>query len=397
MKALSILGIFLNNEMRTGANRRYLELMESLAEKGCRVAVIMNTRLAYEPRHFKRVDITVNYVRKGFPPTSFLFKNGIRAKFPLIASELSSLGMERVDWIHIHGDIHFPSALYLKRRLSAKLFFAFRCNDITRAQILRKYRAYTAKEYALSFAYNAKDRLREMSIARQSDLITFQNSLDRDIFLKRVRLAKRQVRTVIIPGNIGVPRFTAETKGVNRSEAVRSLVYVGSVSLSKGLQNLLEALAILKKRGFAELRLSVLGKISGDEKAFSLVKSLDIAEEVSFEGYVLPFPFLEKADLMVYPTLYDAFPDTILEALHTGCPVIASEIGGIPEILKYPDLLFPLGDSAEIADRIERCVKDTDFYGHLRGLCEERAAIFRFDWADRFLESMHSFTDETNE
>ncbi len=397
MKSLSILGIFLNNEMRTGANRRYLELMESLAEKGCRVAVIMNTRLAYEPRHFRRVDITVNYVRKGFPPTSFLFKKGIRDNFPLIASELSSSGMDRVDWIHVHGDIHFPSALYLKHRLSAKLFFAFRCNDITRAKLLRKYRAYTPREYALSFAYNAKDRLREMSIARHSDLITFQNSLDRDIFLKRVRFAERRVRTVIIPGNIGLPRFTPDTQDVNRSRSVRSLVYVGSLSLSKGLQNLLEALAILKKRGFAELRLSVLGKISGDEKAFSLVKSLDIADMVSFEGYTMPFPFLERSDLMVYPTLYDAFPDTILEALHTGCPVIASDIGGIPEILKYPELLFPLGDSQEIANRIELCVRDTGFYGKVRALCQERALPFRFDWAERFLSHMHAFSDVPNE
>lgn len=385
---MNIIGIFLNNEMRTGANRRYLELMEGLAEKGHNVAVIMNTYLDYAPRHFTRIDIPVKYKRRGFPPASYLFKKAIKKNISFLRQQFLAQETLPADWIHIHGDIHFAAALYLKKNTGAKLFFAFRCNDITRAGILRKQKAYTVKEYIASYVYNAKDWFRERQIAQNADLITFQNTPDRDIFIHRSGSAKRQDKTVIIPGNIGLPRFTNETRQKNISSSVKNLVYVGSVSLSKGLQQLLEAVALLKKRGHTELHLSILGKTSGEEKAFSLVSSLGIVDMVSFEGYVLPFPFLEKCDLMVYPTLYDAFPDTILEALHSGCPVIASRVGGIPEMLEYPDLLFDLANVTQIADKIERCIVDAGFYKKIREYCKTRSALYNFDWTERFAQAM---------
>jgi Glycosyltransferase len=387
---MNIVGIFLNNEMRTGANRRYLELMESLAEKGNSVAVIMNTHLKYAPTHFRRIEIPVRYKRRRFPPASFLFRKAIADRIDFLMAELGKNGLEGIDWIHIHGDIHFPSALYLKRITVAKLFFAFRCNDITRAAILRKHGAYTASEHALSYILNIKDWFRERKIAKESDLITFQNSIDRDIFLARVGSLADIGKTVIIPGNIGLPRFTKETEQKNNSTSVVNLVYVGAVSLSKGLGSLLEAMAILHDHGHADLRLSVLGKIDGSEKAFTLVKKLQIGNMVSFEGYTLPFPFLERCDLMVYPTLYDAFPDTILEALHVGCPVIASRVGGIPEMLESSELLFEIGNAAEIAEKIEICISDPDHYRHIRNLCAKRYKEFTFDWAERFANSMNS-------
>jgi glycosyltransferase involved in cell wall biosynthesis len=385
---MNIVGIFLNNEMRTGANRRYLELMEALADKGHNVVVLMNSYLDFTPTRFSQVSIPVRYRRRGFPPTSFIFKRAIADNLPFIRAELARYGIAQVDWIHIHGDMHFSSALYLKKKTGARLFFAFRCNDITRAHILRKQKAYTVKEHILSYPLELKDRLRERKISRKADLITFQNAPDRDIFLKRIGDSQPGAQTVIIPGNIGLPRFRKETENKNHSVAVTKLVYVGSTSLSKGLQHLLEALAALKEKGYRGLRLHVLGKISADAKALVLVNKLDIAEMVSFEGYVSPFSFLEKCDLMVYPTLYDAFPDTILEALHTGCPVLASKTGGVVELLQYPELLFDIGQVDEIVERIERCITDATFYRAVRDRCTERSSHFRFDWAERFESAM---------
>jgi len=388
---MNIVGIFFNNEMRTGANRRYLELMESFAEKGHNVVVIMNSLLEYKPVYFTRFDIPVMYRRRGFPSASVIFKSAIQKNMNVLRTCFQMQSMIDIDWIHIHSDIHFPAALYLKKTIGAKLFFAYRCNDITRATILRKQKAYSCFEYIASYVFNIKDLFRERMIARKAELITFQNSIDRDIFIKRSGTSVDLDKTVIIPGNIGLPRFTKETEQKNISTSVKNLVYVGSVSLSKGLQYLLESIALLKKRGYIDLHLSILGKISGDEEAFHAVEKLGIQKMVSFEGYVVPFPFLVTCDLMVYPTLYDAFPDTVLEALHTGCPVIASDVGGLPEMLEFPDLLFDLANVLQIADRIERCIVDENFYLKLREHCVERAKAYKFDWAQRFLQAMEKY------
>lgn len=381
-----ILGLFLNNEMRTGGNRRYLELMESLAERGNEVLLVMNARLEYEPAQFSRMDIDVKYRRKSFPPASWLFKKNVRAKFDELASRLAEMSARPVDWILIHGDLHFPCAEYLAKRLGARILFGSRCNDVARAGIMRKSGNLSAREKIASLLFEALNRKREKKIANASSVISFQNCADRDEFSARTGCGME--KTVIIPGNIGPPRFTDEWRDKNRSSRVSRLVYVGALSPSKGLPCLLDALALLKNRGHSSLRLSVLAKVTDADAARALLESRGIEDMVSLEGYALPFSYLAECDLLVYPSLYDAFPDAVLEALHAGCPVIASRVGGIPEMLERDELLFDSGDARAIADTVERCVLDPSYYAKLRELCGERAARYRFDWASEWEKAM---------
>jgi glycosyltransferase involved in cell wall biosynthesis len=60
-------------------------------------------------------------------------------------------------------------------------------------------------------------------------------------------------------------------------------------------------------------------------------------------------------------------------------------------MLKRPELLFKSGDAQEIAGRIERCIKEPEFYERIRSLCVERAQAHRFDWAERFEKAMENF------
>jgi glycosyltransferase involved in cell wall biosynthesis len=358
--------------------------MEGLASRGNIVYVIMNTYLEYAPLFFKRIDITVLYRRRKLPPASHLFKKQVKKNISKI--EQLMWDAAPVDWVHIHGDMHLPAAIFLRRCLKTKLFFAFRANDIRRARIIRQTSELTVKEYCQSLLYNAVNRLRELQVSKEANLVTFQNNADRDDFIFRTGFAK--AKTIAIPGNIGLPRCTPEWKDRNNSTVVRKLLYVGVISFTKGLQYLLEALAILKKKGYDSLQLFVLGKTDAASTVFDLVKSLDIENMVFFEGYTFPFPYLASCDLLVYPTLYDAFPDTILEALHAACPVIASAAGGIPDMLCYEDLLFPPGKAASIASHIQQLIDSPGYYRSIRDLCAKRAREYQFDWVERFENAM---------
>ena len=383
---MTILGIFLNNQFRTGGNRRYLELMENLAQRGNTVFVIMNSFLEYAPRHFRKIPLSIKYKRKGFPPASYLFRKCIKKNIESFLSLIMESGQQHVDFIHIHGDTHLKAALFLQKKLQAPLFYAFRANDIDRARIMRSSGLLTFKEYIFSFLYEPINRHREKKVARYAQLITFQNTMDRDRFLARTGCAAS--RTLIIPGNIGLPRCTPQWENRNTSRTVESLVYIGSLSASKGLWELLRAVGQLKKKGYKALRCYVLGRPENTEPTVSLIKELDIEANIFIEGFKDPFPYLVECDLMVYPTLYDAFPDTVLEALHAGCPVIASAVGGLPDLLSYPELLFESGKVQQIADKIEKCIVDPAFYESLREFCKKRAAVYRFDWAGNFETAM---------
>jgi glycosyltransferase involved in cell wall biosynthesis len=386
---MTILGIFLNNQFRTGGNRRYLELMEDLACRGNAVFVLMNSHLDYTPRYFNKIVLSVKYTRKGFPPASYLFKKHIKKNLKAILTSVSQAGSLPVDFIHIHGDTHLGAALFLQKKLQAPLFYAFRANDIDRAHIMRASGALGPREYIFSCLYEPLNRLREKKVSRYAQLITFQNVRDRDRFLERTGCAV--AKTVIIPGNIGPPRCRPEWENKNNSGGVEKIVYIGSLSAAKGLWELLRAISRVKKKGYGFLRTHVLGRPENMAPTEELIRNLDIEENIIIEGFKDPFPWLAECDLMVYPTLYDAFPDTVLEALHTGCPVIASAAGGIPDMLSYPQLLFEPGNVEEIVDRIERCITDSAYYGCVRRLCAERAAAFRFDWAGRFEAAMKDY------
>jgi glycosyltransferase involved in cell wall biosynthesis len=386
---LKIIGIFLNNQFRTGGNRRYLELMEGLAARGNTVYVIMNGFFEYQPGFFKKISLSVKYKRKGFPPASYLFKKHIKKNLREIITAVFHDNSEAIDFIHIHGDTHLKAALFLMKSLHTPLFYAFRANDIDRAHIMRSCGGLSAKERVFSFLYEFINRHREKLVARYAHLVTFQNGADRDRFLKRTGYDGG--KTVIIPGNIGLPRCTPEWENKNLSVRVQKIIYIGSLSASKGLWELLKALGRLKKGGYGFLRCYVLGRLEDMNSTLRLIKELEIEDSVFMEGFKDPFPYLAGCDLMVYPTLYDAFPDTVLEALHAGCPVIASAAGGLPEMLADSDLLFESGNVQQIAGKIERCIQHPEFYIHIRELCQKRAAVYRFDWAGNFEKAMKKY------
>jgi glycosyltransferase involved in cell wall biosynthesis len=384
-----IMGIFLITQIRTGGDRRYLELMELLAERGNNVFVIMNTFLDYAPQYFKKIEFPVKYIRHHFPPASFLFQRTIKRNVNAIYAGLVRYDVKEFDIIHIHGDMHLKAALSLHKLFGKPLFYASRCNDINRAKILWKSGGLSPKEHLISFIVNIVNISREKQTAKYAELITMQNVPDRNFFITRTNFPVE--RTVIIPGNIGPPRFKAEWQNRNTSTQVKNIIYVGSLFAGKGLWNLLKALGQLRAKGLQSLHCRLLGRDENSDSTKMLLERLKITDMVSFVGYTDPFSHLAECDLMVYPTLYDAYPDAVLEALHTGCPVLASSVGGLPDMLKYPELLFQSGNIDEIAGRIERCVTDPGFYTHIRELCAERAVAHHFDWAEKFEIAMAEY------
>lgn len=381
-----IIGLYLNKETRTGANRRYLELMEGLAMRGNTVIVVMNTLFDYSPTSFTRIEIPILYTRKGLPPASWLFAR----KSSQIATAILDICAQKKNtkpgWILIHGETHLSLAIKLKRSIGAKLFFAFRCNDVLRGKILRKSGLLSKKDIFESFVFEKLSIHRERLVKKFADIVCFQNQIDRKDWTERTHAKIEQ--SVIIHGNIGLPRCTEKWKNTNHVERLNTLIYIGAISASKGLFQVFSVLQMLRSRGYNNIKLIVLGNIEGSEAVLNLTDKLGISSCITWPGYTLPFPYLAQASLMIFPSLYDAFPDTVLEALHVGCPVIASNRGGIPEILGLSELLFDPDDIRGMSDFIERCIQNPSEYNRVRNLCKIRADLFRFDWTESWEKAM---------
>ena len=126
------------------------------------------------------------------------------------------------------------------------------------------------------------------------------------------------------------------------------LVYgtVGRLVETKGQKVLLRAFAKVYERDpDSWLVFAGAGRLESELRA--LATDLHIHERVVFLGFRRDIPEILKAyDVFVLPSIAEGLPGALLEAMATGIPVIASRVGGVPEILNSPDLGVMVSHSA---------------------------------------------------
>ncbi len=105
------------------------------------------------------------------------------------------------------------------------------------------------------------------------------------------------------------------------------------LSPEKGINYLLEAFAKLRQR--VQSKLIIIGEGDSRYNLEAMAKTLNIDKDVDFMGYKdNPFKYLKNTDMFVLPSLYEGFPNVILESYVCKVPVIATRcVGGIEEII----------------------------------------------------------------
>jgi glycosyltransferase involved in cell wall biosynthesis len=159
-------------------------------------------------------------------------------------------------------------------------------------------------------------------------------------------------------------RFRPELREPDRlrsSPERRTVLYPGRPTLVKGGGVLARSIPQVVQR-FPQVEFVFTG---GGEEDFRRVATLapEIAAHVRFLGY-LPYDELPRiyaaADLMIAPTYYEDFPIRILESLASGVPVVASDVGGIHEVVATgrTGTLVPPGDPDALANAIVELLQD---------------------------------------
>lgn len=152
----------------------------------------------------------------------------------------------------------------------------------------------------------------------------------------------------------------------------------------KGYEHLFRAVASLKERLDKPLVLAVAGTGPLQAMYEAQVRELGCADAVRFLGFRKDLPdLMTAADVFVLPSVAEAFGLVLTEALYLGTPVVATRVGGIPEIVAHgvDGVLVPPGDSASLADAIARMLCDREQRRRLAGAGREKV-IRRFQFRD---------------
>ena len=136
---------------------------------------------------------------------------------------------------------------------------------------------------------------------------------------------------------------------------------VGRVEPLKGAAVLIDALGQLPER--ADYRLLFLGEIEPAYHKQLLAKAdaLGVAGRIHFMGHRTPVqPWIEAVDFLVHPSIFEAFPRVILEAMAASKPVVAAMVGGVAEAVSDGEtgLLAPAGDAVTLAKAMGRLMRD---------------------------------------
>lgn len=184
-------------------------------------------------------------------------------------------------------------------------------------------------------------------------------------------------------------RFSQNKNTGTPDNSVFTILYVGRVDNEKGLRSLTKAMPDIK----GKFLINICG--SGKDES-DLRNQYANDQRIVFNGQVdnetLSCAYLESDIVLLPSTIYEMFPLSAVEALSFGKPVIASNIGGVPDIIHHGQngLLFISGNSRDIADKINSVIQRGELFHHLTKTAEQERGIYS---RGRHLELLQDYYD----
>lgn len=165
-------------------------------------------------------------------------------------------------------------------------------------------------------------------------------------------------------------RFTSNSVAINRSEAAPVLGVVSRLEPIKGMDLVVPAFAEVLKM-YPETQLLVVG--DGSLRAFmeEQAAQLGCAEAITFVGRQPQEQLAQwyrQMDIVLMPSRSEGFGLTAIEAMASGCVVVASDVGGLPEVVRDGacGLLHRTEDVADMAENINTLIGDEALYDRLQ-------------------------------
>ena len=201
------------------------------------------------------------------------------------------------------------------------------------------------------------------------------------------RLGTPLDRFTIVPGAVNVERFAPRAdRPLAALGDPPTLLYHGRVDRRKGVLDLLDAVHILRQRGWA-VRLAVSGigpDVDAVEQRVAELRLADAVDVLGIAGYADAPARYHLADVFVSPTYKEGFSNTILEAMASGLPVVSCRVVGVVDCLAdgRDALLVEPEAPGQLADAVDRVLTDDALRQRLAATALEEARTL-YSWRAR--------------
>lgn len=269
---------------------------------------------------------------------------------------ISRIGFPRVRFIGII--LFWLQALLALRKISPDIVHAQSipmglCALLVKKILKKPYIVYSRGELYLSWTFKT---LVSKLVLRSADVVI---ALTNDMRRKISKIYGGDV--YIIPNGIELERFANLSKQnsrdkLNIAEDDKVVIFVGRFRPEKDVTCLIKAMEIMVERN-PKMKLFVIGEGEEEEQLKELTKKLNLDWHVNFVGQVayrkVP-EYMAAADVFVLPSLSEGFPLVMPEAMACGLPIVATKVGGVPEIITDGEngLLVEPKNPQQIAEKV---------------------------------------------
>jgi glycosyltransferase involved in cell wall biosynthesis len=193
----------------------------------------------------------------------------------------------------------------------------------------------------------------ERALMDSTDLFLFESAFARDTYQRTIGAPKGLVRCVF--NGVTADEFDPIVKAADATD----IIYVGEFRHIKGADLLIDAVARLRADG-EPVTLTLAGDGEEIENLKAQIQRLGLTEAVRFIGHVKARYGFSKGTLLVVPSRGDSMPYVVIEAAAAGIPMVAANVGGIPEIFgSHTDALFAPNIVGAMADAIEAAIENS--------------------------------------
>jgi glycosyltransferase involved in cell wall biosynthesis len=278
------------------------------------------------------------------------FSTRLRPWLLAVCSALIRLARRRVALVHVHSSTH---GSFWRKSVLCALAFAFRV-----PYVIHLHSGRLTEFYQSGCNGFAKSWVR--AVLREAARVVVLSQRWRD----EVHKIEPAARTTIIGNPVSVPISV-----VPLQRPARTVLFLAWLQRTKGVLDLVRAIPIVL-RTVPEARFVLAG--SGDAASIAeLARSLGVEHALRLPGWVNgknKDDLLRQSDVFVLPSYYEGLPLGVLEAMACGVPVIATPVGGIPDVIRdgVNGLLVEPGRPAALARAMVALLEDDALRSRLR-------------------------------
>jgi glycosyltransferase involved in cell wall biosynthesis len=331
-RSLRALALFTVGELFGGVERHVLALLTGLRtlRLESNLLVFHDAELAHQAR-------SAGFAVDVVPASNF-------ALLPAARQVASILRARGVQLLHVHG--------YKATFVSAVARLSYPLPIVKTEHGLPELGQAAAVQRMKTRLYHYADWLATRRSVHAICYVTGNLQAQSNVFLPHAR-------AVVVPNGIARLNRTAFTRPTELAHQTFNLVLIGRLERVKGHKIAIDALASTRVPSHVRIYVIGTGPMESELRQHALAKG--VYQRIHFVGFRRDvYNFLAHSDALLMPSLHEGLPYTMLESMALGCPVIASKVGGLAEVLRHDEtaLLVPPNDAAALAEAMERAVKN---------------------------------------